>query len=192
MTQVAPLPINLAAVARMLGISRTRVAKLTDEGQLRRVPGAPGQALYDRREVEAFRETYRPRRIIRGRAERASPDISGETCAQAFELFAEGRSLREIVIALRIAPRTARELYAEYQVSFEQHQQDERARETRAANRELQRNLDRERAQDLAHRRRLELANIQARAAAASAPVDPASARRRTDFRPLRGVGSKP
>jgi hypothetical protein len=63
-----------------------------------------------RREIKVFNEAELLKFI-----RRRGPNEDGEVAARAFELFVEGRSIREMVIALRQTPECIEELHDQWE-----------------------------------------------------------------------------
>jgi DNA-binding CsgD family transcriptional regulator len=101
--------LSRSQVAKRLGVSIGTVRNLEKAGHLR-PSKANGVNLFDPKEVAALRgarDREHPGRALRR-------DGEGEIAARCFDLFAEGKSVRDVVRELRLTPATARALRREY------------------------------------------------------------------------------
>ena len=123
-------------VAALLNVSQSYVFRTVDGHGITPKHEGP-RVYYDRAEVDAYVKTFNRRRALtRPRKTSVSERRErGELAAKAFVLFAQGKTMAEIVIATEGDPATVRELWQEYNTSFEEGL----AKKRRAEREELQR-----------------------------------------------------
>jgi hypothetical protein len=98
--------ITRAAVAQLIGVTRSTVRRLELAGELHPVVDSAGVHWFDTAEVAKVAVARRTR------ATATSP--ADELAARAFELFAEATPLRDIVLQLRISPERVLALYEQW------------------------------------------------------------------------------
>lgn len=91
--------------AKMLGVSRQMVYKLSKEGALHPIIDKRGDYFFDPDEVQAYALTH-PKIKRYG--------VGGDLAAEAFKLFDAGRRRQDCVIELRCTPQQIDELWAEW------------------------------------------------------------------------------
>lgn len=104
MTNKTSIKLTRRQVAAVLAISEAEV-RSKDNEILHPTKGSDGSWVYAAEEV-GF--------VARGGDSPANVPPTGATCAMAFELFAAGKSMSEVVIALKQQPAAVRTLRAEY------------------------------------------------------------------------------
>ncbi len=105
-----PPSLTRSQVAARLGVGLTTVRRLEKTRRLHPKRGKRG-FLFRVEDVDRLRATY-PRHMRP--IQEATP---GEIAARAFELFEQGKGLRDVVISLRQSPEAVRELYRQYALS---------------------------------------------------------------------------
>jgi hypothetical protein len=100
-----PKILTRAIVARMLSCSIAMVRWFEDHDRLHPIIDSHKVRRFDRDEVEA---------LCRERRRTSSQTSFGALAAEVFRLFAEGRSLPEVVIETRQEPDVIRTLWQEY------------------------------------------------------------------------------
>jgi hypothetical protein len=101
----AAAPLTRAQVAKQLGVSISSVRRMEGrELHPKRLPD--GTHVFAEDEIAA---------LVASRPAPPPPPLSeGELAAKLFAMFASGKELRDIVIELKIPPRTVRELFAQW------------------------------------------------------------------------------
>lgn len=146
------------AVARHLQVSIARVKALEAEGKLHPRKDDDGwHVSFDRAEVMAFAETYRPkqptgRRRAAPRVER--PAASGRVAGLLFAAFKANKDLRDIVTEYNVPPELVRRLYREWKTPLEEGERQRAAEHAAARERREQREHDRRMARADAQERR--------------------------------------
>lgn len=106
-----PSRISTREVAKLLGISRSRVRKLVQEKKLSSFRDHPQLVTFDLKEVEAFKSRY-----VKADTgpKRESVTRAGMMAARCFECFDQKMPITQIVQKLNLSPREIRDLYKEY------------------------------------------------------------------------------
>ena len=124
--EARPVWLSTEEVAARLGKKRKDITKLVMKGQLHPLKKG-GANVFAAPEVEALtRPGRRASPWLAGTHSRSTRPSSGEAkrsegaeAALVFRLLNEQKTLREIVVRARVPPHRVRELYREWQRSFE-------------------------------------------------------------------------
>lgn len=102
-----------AAVGRALGLSRTQVRRLVDQGVLAASKGSDGSWRFNPVDLEA--EAERRRATGGGASAAVAPEADGNLAARAFALFAaHGIDIRRAVMDIKLTPGAAEQLAGDY------------------------------------------------------------------------------
>ena len=103
-------PLTRAGVAKVLGISISRVRALEQAGQLKPEVTPDGVRIFKPKEILAFAKRRAPRR-----------QVDGEIAAKVFRMFKDGYPFADIVIETMQSPETVRKLHVEYRKPLVDH-----------------------------------------------------------------------
>lgn len=182
---MAAKELSRRQIKYLLGCSISQIQRWEAQGKLvgrRERTEGYSRVWFAREQVEKLKREWIPRRsnTHAGQHTEARSNQHGKLAAQAFRMFAAGKSHVEVVTALEMDPMLAEQFWREYQVSFERRDELRRERERVERDRAEQRRKDRADSLQAYREHQRELAQIQAKATVEAAKEAARIAARRT------------